>query len=28
MSRLDQGMHGDEHGDWLAAEAGLRNTKK
>ena len=28
MSRLDQGMYGDEHGDWLAAEAGLRNTKK
>ena len=28
MSRLEQGIHGDEHGDWLAAEAELRNTQK
>ena len=28
MSRLEQGIHGDEHGDWLAAEAALRNTQK
>ncbi len=28
MSRIEQGIHGDEHGDWLAAEAALRNTKK
>ena len=28
ISRIEQGIHGDEHGDWLAAEAALRNTKK
>ena len=28
ISRLEQGIHGDEHGDWLAAEAALRNTQK
>ena len=28
ISRIEQGIHGDEHGDWLAAEAALRNTQK
>jgi outer membrane biosynthesis protein TonB len=28
ISRIEQGIDGDEHGDWLAAEAALRNTQK
>lgn len=28
LSRSEAGIHGDQAGDWLAAEASLRNAKK